>query len=286
MKPIKIIPKSEAEWLKIKEGTIGASEIITACGLNPWKSPYELWLEKTKRKDADDVNDSMILGKLFEAPLVNFWAIKTRHRPLKGSHKDILYIHPEKPYLSCTPDRFFWYSQTREKWLCEVKNPDNRRVDEPEQSWIMQLQYQMGITGIHKGLLLWSYPQRGVYFMEQEYDFNQELFDMMVDIADTFWNENVLKDIEPEMTVGDDVLYKYPIETQGLSKECSESMADTYNEMISLREAISENTKSLDKFKSDIKIFMQDAATVKYLDKTLFTWKANKNGTRIFKIMG
>jgi putative phage-type endonuclease len=285
MKPIKIVPKNEEEWLKLKEETIGASEIITVCGLNPYKSPYEYWLEKTGRKDRGEVNDSMIRGKIYEAPLVDFWELKTGHKCLRGSKRDILYIHPEKRYLSCTPDRFFWHASTKEKWLCEAKNPDNRRVDEAEKSWIMQIQYQMGITGIHKGIILWDYPQRGVYFMELEVEFNKELFDMMVEIADHFWNENILKDIEPEMTVGSDVLFKYPKEESGVSKEGSDEMFSTYIEMSGIQSKISELSTKLDEYKSEIQLFMQEAESVKYCDKTLFTWKANKNGARVFRTM-
>lgn len=285
VKPIVIRPKSESEWLELRKKTIGASEVITVCGLNPWKSPYELWLEKTGRKAPDEVNDSMIRGKIYEAPLVDFWAIKTGHRPIKGSQKDILYVDRNKPYLSCTPDRFFIHASTGKKWLCEVKNPDNRRIEEAEQSWIMQLHWQMGITGIHEGLLLWDYPQRGVYFMEQEFTFNKELYLMMEEIVDEFWNENILKDIEPEMTVGSDVLYKYPEQEVGLSVEANDSLTEKYGTMLSLQESISTDTSQLDKLKDEVKLFMLNAESVKYEGKTLFTWKANKNKSRIFKII-
>lgn len=284
MKPIKIIPKSEKDWLTIKKETIGSSEATIACGISQWKSPYELFLEKTGRKEPDDVNDSMILGKLLERPLVEFWAIKTGHRPIKGTFRDIVYKHPVHPFISCTPDVFFIHESTGKKWLLEVKNPDNRRVDEPDKSWIIQLTYQMGICGIKKGALLWSYPQRGVYFLYQEFDFNQELFDSIIYAVIEFWTEYVQKDVPPPLSNASDVLYQYPIEEEGKVIEGSEALSMTYYEMKQLQDIINTNTKILEKHKNDVKLFMLDAEKVKYCDQIIFSWKTNRAGDRIFRI--
>ena len=282
-KPIRIVPKSNEDWLKIKSGTIGASEATIACGLSPWKSPYELYLEKTGNKAPDDVNDSMILGKLYERPLTEFWALKTGHKPLKGTFRDIIYVHPDYSFVSCTPDVFFKHADTKEKWLLEVKNPDNRRLDQPEDTWIIQLNYQMGICGIKKGALLWSYPQRGVYFMYQEFDFNQELFDSVLSCIVEFWTEHVEKRIEPDMIRGSDALYKYPVEEDGKVLEASESLAERWNEAKAVQEIIRTKTKELDQHKDYFQLAMLDAEKVKYIGQTLCTWKANKNGSRVFR---
>ena len=36
-------------WLDVRKGGIGSSDAAAAVGLNPYKSPLELWLEKTGR---------------------------------------------------------------------------------------------------------------------------------------------------------------------------------------------------------------------------------------------
>jgi len=40
---------SREEWLTVRKGGIGSSDAAAAVGLNPYKSPLELWLEKTGR---------------------------------------------------------------------------------------------------------------------------------------------------------------------------------------------------------------------------------------------
>lgn len=38
---------SHQEWLEDRKKGIGGSDVGTILGLNKWKSPYQLWLEKT-----------------------------------------------------------------------------------------------------------------------------------------------------------------------------------------------------------------------------------------------
>jgi predicted phage-related endonuclease len=284
-KPIRIVPKNEADWLKLKAGTIGSSEATIACGISQWKSPYELFLEKTGKKQPDGVNDSMILGKLLERPLAEFWAIKTGHRPFKGTFRDIVYKHPDYDFISCTPDVFFRHESTGQKWLLEVKNPDNRRVEEPEDSWVIQLNWQLGILGMKHGALLWSYPQRGVYFKYVEIDFNQDLFDSVLSGVIEFWTEYVQKNIEPPLSRASDVTHKFPTEEPGKTIEASESIAGKWAFMKEMQGVISTNSKILEGHKEEVKLLMEDAESIKMHDQTLFSWKANKNGTRRFRML-
>ena len=44
-------------WLKMRTQGIGGSDAGTIVGLNPWKSKYELWLEKTGQVVPEDISD-------------------------------------------------------------------------------------------------------------------------------------------------------------------------------------------------------------------------------------
>lgn len=47
-------------WLKIRTSGIGGSDAGTIMGANPWKSPYQLWLEKTGQVEAEDIDDRKV----------------------------------------------------------------------------------------------------------------------------------------------------------------------------------------------------------------------------------
>ena len=36
-----------AEWLELRRRGIGGSDAAAVCGLDPWRSPFEVWLDKT-----------------------------------------------------------------------------------------------------------------------------------------------------------------------------------------------------------------------------------------------
>ena len=45
-------------WLKIRNTGIGGSDAGAIMGLNPYKSPYNLWLEKTGQAEPEDLSDN------------------------------------------------------------------------------------------------------------------------------------------------------------------------------------------------------------------------------------
>ncbi|HFC9341278.1 TPA: YqaJ viral recombinase family protein, partial [Enterococcus hirae] len=45
---------SHQEWLEDRKKGIGGSDVATVLGLNKYKSPYQLWLEKTGQIELKD----------------------------------------------------------------------------------------------------------------------------------------------------------------------------------------------------------------------------------------
>ncbi len=47
---------TKEEWMDLRASTIGGSDASTILGLNPWKSPYALFLEKTSKVIPEDIS--------------------------------------------------------------------------------------------------------------------------------------------------------------------------------------------------------------------------------------
>lgn len=45
------------EWLKARRNCIGGSDASAILGMNPYKSNVDLWMEKTGRRDPEDISD-------------------------------------------------------------------------------------------------------------------------------------------------------------------------------------------------------------------------------------
>lgn len=50
-------------WLKSRKAGVGGSDMSTILGLNSFKTPYELWLEKTGRVEPEDISDKWAIVK-------------------------------------------------------------------------------------------------------------------------------------------------------------------------------------------------------------------------------
>ena len=76
-----------AAWLGVRRAGIGSSDAAAAVGLNPYKSPLELWMEKTGRVAHDDVSpgfdDPRYWGTLLEPYVAVAYQQKTDRRVRK-----------------------------------------------------------------------------------------------------------------------------------------------------------------------------------------------------------
>ncbi len=57
------IPGTREEWLKDRNKGIGGSDAGSVLGLNPWKSAYTLWCEKTGKITNNEDNEAMRQGR-------------------------------------------------------------------------------------------------------------------------------------------------------------------------------------------------------------------------------
>ena len=98
--------KDRDDWLAGRSKSIGASEVAIILGQASYKSPLDLWQEKTGRKSPDDISEDerVSYGTEAEEHLRALFALKHR-RDYKVEYKPLLvYHHGEKPYMTCTLD--------------------------------------------------------------------------------------------------------------------------------------------------------------------------------------
>ncbi|CDQ09868.1 YqaJ viral recombinase family protein [Acidithiobacillus ferrivorans] len=87
MSAVKLVSTKEMsreEWLQLRNRAIGSSDAPVAIGMSRYKSPLELWMEKTGRKIQEDISnkDAVSGGRLPWSPL---WPTFTQKRRKKGA---------------------------------------------------------------------------------------------------------------------------------------------------------------------------------------------------------
>ena len=95
---------SRDEWLQHRHSGIGSSDAAVAIGLSPYKSPLTLWLEKTKRKEAEDISnkDAVIWGTVLEPTLADEYAKRTGR---KVRRVNSILQHAEHSFMLANLDR-------------------------------------------------------------------------------------------------------------------------------------------------------------------------------------
>lgn len=198
------INERREEWLKLRAKTVGSSEIAVICGLSKYQSPLKLWREKTGRDKPQDDSDFLWLGRKLEPVVGELFERKTgkKLRPANA-----LYCHGEILWATASPD---FFTEDLEE-VVETK----ARGDGMKQFYAdggamhsdhLQLNWQLGITGLKKGhvaALCGGDPRQ---FYTPAIEFSEEIFGQCMAKAEEFMHY-VRTDTEPPaMAMDKDIL--------------------------------------------------------------------------------
>lgn len=220
------------QWLELRRKSVGSSDIAVLCGFNQYRSPLDLWMEKTGRQPPFEGNDHTWLGHQMEKAIGGLFA--RRNKDLEVQKCLALYGHDSIPFIHATPD--FWLLKdggtetateafqdfdscgypirtlehrevpVSDIGLLEAKNTNARNLEHWEETaptWAqVQLQWQMGICGIKWGYVAGLVGGSADSFMTYRFEFSPEVFDQCVMAADEFM-EYVRRDIPPAASAGD-----------------------------------------------------------------------------------
>ncbi|KXS31659.1 MAG: endonuclease [Candidatus Gallionella acididurans] len=140
---------SREEWLSVRGGGIGSSDAAVAVGISPYKSPLELWLEKTNRQPAPDLsdNDAVFWGTTLEHIIANVYAERTGAKVRKLNS---VLQHPDYLFMLANLDRLVQHP-TDGSGILEVKTAGVNSAKFWEEgvpdSYQCQVLHQLAVTG-------------------------------------------------------------------------------------------------------------------------------------------
>jgi putative phage-type endonuclease len=92
------------EWLKLRMGGLGGSDVAVALGLSKWKQPIELYYEKRGEMEPDDLSDNnMVQAGIKLEDVVAQWYVEITG--LKVQRKNFMVFDEEDPFLYANIDR-------------------------------------------------------------------------------------------------------------------------------------------------------------------------------------
>ena len=205
MKPIADATDRDA-WVAARRSFLGASDVATVLGLNPWDTPIDVWATKLELIPPKQPTLPMRLGIAFEQAAADEWQALNPGYTLR--HDPTTYAHDDHPWLAMTPDRF------ADAWddggLVECKNvwprtapnwrDDNGKPIVP--MWVRtQCQVQMAVSGlpwVDVVAILHDGPDVLVKRVERD----QADIDFIIDYCGTWWQRHVVGKERPTELLG------------------------------------------------------------------------------------
>lgn len=248
---------------------IGGSDIAAVLSQSRWKTPYRLWAEKTGKIIVPDLSnvEAVEMGNRLEQFVADIFSDKTGKQVRRAPK---MYRHPEYPFLVANIDRLIVGGDE----LLECKTCSAYKLEEWEnkipREYVLQVIWYLGITGRKRGWIACLIG--GQKFDYKPIDFDQELFDLMIEKALKFW-DMVKNDVPPMILPEDDTTLAelYPTHTEDLIE--IQEMNDRIAYLQEIKMHIDEMTKEKREIETELKTLIKDKAGV-LTDRYKITWKA------------
>lgn len=192
---VSTLDMDRTSWLKQRQNGIGGSDAAVILGFNSWKSPFQLYLEKTGEHVEEINNEFIYWGNVLEDVVAKEFEIRTGK---KVRRRNQMFIHPEHKFMFANIDR----DVVGEKALLECKttnafNKDAWEGDEVPAAYLCQLQHYMAVLGYEKAYI--AVLIGGNQFVWKEVERDDEFIDIMIQHEKAFWENHVLAGEPPQI---------------------------------------------------------------------------------------
>lgn len=292
-------PNREA-FLAQRRAGIGGSDIAALLGLSPWKTPLQLWMDKTGRSEenfAPDAVERMHWGTVLEDVVARHYADV---RGVRVQRINQQLRHPECSIALANIDRAVLEEGKRARWddatgrvlgarnVLECKTAhalaqNNAEwgepgTDEVPQQYWMQCTWYLGITGLPFADLAVLFG--GQRFVTYTIGFDQTLFDDMLTEAASWWQRYVVADMPPPATTEDDARRLWKSHTAGREVIVDSRVAAAVEDLHAIKAQIKDLEEREREARNIILPAFEDAEAITHMGRRLATFKQNKASNR------
>ena len=273
---------TEAQRLKRKEG-LGASDSAIIMGYSTYKTPYQLYLEKTGLvNDDDETTEQQYWGNEIEPLIIKRFAQENR---VDVTFPDTIY-HPDYPFIFANLDG--WIESERAVVEAKCANSFQRKEwdiatsDGIPLAYLIQIAKQVAVANATRGYCAVLFG--GNEFKQFVYERDSALEDLIIQSDLDFWY-GVQNRIEPDPINTSDCRLKYKTPHPDRVAQCTFKIGNAYSSLANLKMDMKCLAEKEEQLKTQI---MSHMGTAEYLagqdGQVLATWKANKKGTRVFNM--
>jgi len=269
---------------------LGASEVPTALGLNPFMAAAELAAVKRGEMEPSVAGEAAAWGQRFERPIADEWIARRRAE----GHAWAIFTpgtlrHPTCPVLLASPDRIVVPDgrRARSEWVkgLEIKNLSFFRghefgdeADAIPEHILVQVQVQLEVTGLDASGL--GAVLGGQRYIERDILRDREMGRMLVEFATKWWADHVVQGL-PVPVDGSEasttyLRRRYPVDSlppMPATQEAAELVAAVRAAKAALKAAEATETEATNRLRA----LLGPAAGV----EGLCTYRANKPSNKV-----
>lgn len=260
-----------AEWVKYRVTGIGGSDVASIMGISKYRSPLEVWLEKTGRRESPDLSDkeSVEWGNRLEGTIREKFA--EVHPELKVSvvnatlvRKDRLWAHANLDGMVMDADGRFGILEIKTVGKAREHDWDNGVPD----YYLTQVTHYMSVTG-------WDYAYvaaliGGQRYVEYRIERDEEDVVAVTNAVDSFWRGFVLPDAMPAIvgtkSEAQAIQEQHPVATKGDEYVVNHDSQDLFNTLAwdyqRAKEAEAEAKKAKDEAANKMRAIIGDNKSV------------------------
>ena len=268
----------QAAWLAMRNKGLGGSDIATVMGLNKYKSPLRLWMEKTGQLDEEDLSDNQYVrfGQKFEPVLADCFTEDTGLKVRKVG----LMQHDEYSWALASIDRMIVGNNE----LLEIKTSGafggkNWEGDEMPDTYYCQVQWYLFVSGCERAHVYCLIG--GNKTVHKIVERNEDDIKRIFDKAEWFWSmvqNKVMPPIDGHEDTTEFLNEKY--KGGGGLIELGAGAAGLLNQRDELKESIDLYTEALANIDNIIKAAMGDNEIALVGDRKI-TWKVSAGRTTV-----
>jgi len=286
---------SDASFHAERKTGIGGSDIAAILGMSPWRTPYEVWLEKTGRSDPPTGTLAMRHGTYVEEFVAREYASTTGRQV---ERYNALLRHPDIPLIGhidrlVIPDGAKIAShkrviRTNRGLECKAVNAyslgrdgewGEPGTDQVPKQYLLQVAAYQALTGCELWDLaaLFGNNQFRIYSFRRD----PELEDYILTEVDDWWRHYVEADTPPDPQTAAEAKLRWPRHSTGKILQATVDIRDRLHRLAQIKANIRELEDMEQAIKDALYPALADAEVVTDAGEEIASFRANKDSQKI-----
>ena len=264
--------KNKQEWLRERKNYLGGTDLAAICGLSPYKTALDVYLDKTSDDITEETSPAMRWGNLLEDVVAKAYSEDTGYNV--EIEPNTIY-HSEYKFLAANIDRWIgdkeYVLECKTAGFTRCKEWGELGTDQIPESYLIQCAYYASICDVPKvdiAVLI-----GGQDFRIYTYNRNKDLEDKIIKIGVNFWHNHIEKRIPPKCVSTRDTFNLFP-QSNHHEIVAESNIMEKWEQLKSLKEEEVRIQSTIEKLKTDIQEFMRDYdVLIDSQGNVMATWK-------------